>query len=271
MAGLELPNGRWRLAASSHVLLVLLLSGLVAPIGAEPGGGNSGSDDPRGGGGRALNEVTFGFKGGVSIAQHAGIEERSMEYRVTSGWRRGFAGSAFLCFPVTARFGLQTEVGYAQKGSRQDIGVDILEIPTVLNVTYDMDYLEVMNLLRFAWIKGDRCEIYSLAGTGFGLKLRDRYVLRGEVSDGDQVVPLWADADMSEVDLFDYSLVYGTGLDLPLWGRRVLVEYRFTLGWNTLAMPTYAYVPVGEESALIENEPVPLKNQDHLIMIGITF
>jgi hypothetical protein len=30
-------------------------------------------------------------------------------------------------------------------------------------------------------------------------------------------------------------------------------------------------VPVGEESALIENEPVPLKNQDHLIMIGITF
>ncbi|MFZ1946344.1 MAG: porin family protein [bacterium] len=238
-------------------LVALMLIGLVAAVGA----GES----------RALSDLNFGGKIGLSVAQQQGIEERDMEYTVASGWRRGFAASAFICFPVTARFGLQTEVGYAQKGSRQDIGVDTLDLHTVLHVTYNMDYLEVMNLMRFAWLKSDCFEFYSLAGTGFGLKMTDRYRLRGVVTDGEQVVPLWADSDMSEVDLFDYSLVYGTGLALPLWGRTVLVEYRFTLGWNTLGMPTYAYVQVGDESAPVKHEPVPLKNQNHLVLVGITF
>jgi len=220
---------------------------------------------------RALAEIAFGFKAGASLAQHSGTEERDTDYRVSSHWRAGFAASGFLCFQVTPRFGLQQEVGYAQKGSRQDIGVDILDIPTVLDVTYDMDYVEISTLLRFAWLCGERIEIYSLAGSAFSLKVRDHYVLRGEVSDGEEVVPIRADSDMSEVDLFDYSFVYGTGLGLPFLGRWLLVEYRFALSWNTLAMPTYAYVPFVDEWVLIENKPVPLKNQNHLILVGIRF
>jgi hypothetical protein len=51
-----------------------------------------------------------------------------------------------------------------------------------------------------------------------------------------------------------------------------LLEHRFTIGWNTLYMPTYAYVPFGEnEEILIENEPVPLRNQNHLLLMGIHF
>jgi hypothetical protein len=219
----------------------------------------------------ALADFSFGFKGGASLAQHQGIEERDMDYRVSSHWRQGWAASAFLQFPVTQRFGLQQEVGYVQKGSRQDIGVDVLEIPTVLHVAYDMDYVEVSTLFKFAWLQWQRAEIYSLVGTGFGLKVRDHYSLRGEVSDGEQVVPLRADSDMSEVDLFDYSLFYGTGVELPFLGRRVLLEYRFTLGWNMLSMPTYAYVPVGDEWVLVDNPPVPLKNQSHIIQVGIRF
>lgn len=227
-----------------------------------------------GGTGRAdygMADLSFGFKAGPSLSQHAGTEERNAEYKVTSHWRTGYAAGAFLRFAATPRLGLQQEVMYVVKGSRQDIGVDILEIPTVLEVTYDMDYIEIATLLRFAWLRWSRRELYSLAGTALGLKVRDRYVLKGEVTDGEQVVPLWADDDMSEVDIFDYSLVYGTGLQFELGGRRVFVEYRFTMGWNTLAMPTYAYVPLGEDSLLVDNVPVPLKNQNHAILMGISF
>ena len=71
--------------------------------------------------------------------------------------------------------------------------------------------------------------------------------------------------------MFDYSFIYGTGISFSLFGRTLLLEHRFTIGWNTLAMPTYTYVPLGDERILIDNTPVPLKNQNHLIMLGISF
>jgi hypothetical protein len=220
---------------------------------------------------RAVAEVSFGIKAGVSLSQHTGTEERDPEYSVASRWRSGFVASVFAFLPITPRFGIQQELAYVQKGSRQDIGVDILDIPTVLNVTYDMDYIEIPVLLRFAWAMWRGNTVYSFAGTALSLKVRDRYLLAGEIDDGTQTVPLRADADMSEVDMFDYSFVYGLGLELTLSSRKLLLEHRFIIGWNTLAMPTYAYVPFGDDRILIENGAVPLKNQTHLILVGIRF
>jgi hypothetical protein len=214
---------------------------------------------------------SFGFKGGIGLAQHVGTEERDAEYTVSSTWRKGFAAGVFLAFHVTSRFSLQQELLFIQKGSRQNIGVEILEIPTVLQVTYEMDYIEIPVLLRLVWMRWERSEFYGVAGTAMSLKVRDRYRLAGEVTDGEEVIPVWADADMSEVDMFDFSFTYGFGLEFPLLGQKALLEYRFTMGWNTLAMPTYAYVPFGDDEILIDNEAVPLKNQNHAIMVGITF
>ena len=216
-------------------------------------------------------DFEFGFKTGISLAQHVGTEERDAEYTVSSTWRKGFAAGVFLAFPVTSRLSMQQEVLYVQKGSRQDIGVEILDIPTILDVTYEMDYIEIPVLLKFAWLKRNHREFYSFAGTAMSLKVRDRYNLEGEVTDGEEVIPLSADSDMSEVEMFDFSFVYGFGLEFLLFGRTVLAEYRFAMSWNTLAMPTYAYVPFGDEEILVDNEPVPLKNQNHGIIIGITF
>jgi len=64
----------------------------------------------------------------LSLSQHSGIQERDSEYSVSSSWRTGFAAGAFVYLPITSRFGIQQEVFYTQKGSSQDISVDILEI-----------------------------------------------------------------------------------------------------------------------------------------------
>jgi hypothetical protein len=216
-------------------------------------------------------KVSFGFKAGLGLSQHTGTMERDAEYAVSSRWRTGFTAGAFLYLPVTRRFGLQQEVLYVQKGSRQGITVDILDIPTVLDVTYKMDYIEIPVLLRFAWFRSARNMLYSFAGTALAIKVHDRYTLTGAVDDGSERVPISADADMSEVDMFDYSFVYGFGWERVMGRFRLVFEYRFTIGWNTLLVPTYAYVPFGDEELLIDNEPVPLKNQNHCILMGITF
>jgi hypothetical protein len=237
------------------VLLALLL--LAAPSVARDGG---------------WPDISFGFKAGPSLSQHQGTEARDLEYTVGSTMRRSVAGGVFLTLPITRRFYLQQEVLYVRKGSRQDIGVDIFDVPAVLDVTYDMDYIEIPLLLRYHWYLGRKLDFYTLGGFGFGLKINDRYHLGGDVSDGTEVIPLRADSDMSEVDLFDFHLAYGLGLEVPLQGRRLLLEYRFDLSLQQLPLPTYAYVPFGEDDEiLVENDPVPLRNQSHLLLVGIRF
>jgi hypothetical protein len=219
----------------------------------------------------SVASMTFGIKTGVSFGQHYGTEERDSQYEVSSDWRESFAAGAFLGFRVTDRFSLQQELLYVRKGSSQDIGVDILEIPTVLDVTYDMDYIEIPVLLKFTWLRLDQFDLRSLSGFALSLKVHDKYRLRGELDDGTQVVPLRADADMSEVDMFDYSFVYGTELEFNVGNTRLAIEHRYTIGTNKLLMPTYTYVPFEDDQILIDNEPVPLRNQNHLLLLGIRF
>ena len=76
---------------------------------------------------------------------------------------------------------------------------------------------------------------------------------------------------MSEVDLFDFAFTYGVGLEFPLGNNLLLVEYRFDLSIEALPLPTYAYIPFGDEQILVDNEPVPLRNQCHMLMLGIRF
>ena len=218
-----------------------------------------------------LSEFRLGIRAGLNFSQHTGTHERDAEYEVRSEWRDGLTAGFFLYWPVTRRFGLQQEVVYTQKGSRQTIGVEILEIPTELDVTYELDYVELPLLLRFTWLRMDGSALYSLTGTALSLKVRGRYALEGLIDDGDQTVPLRAAGDMSEVDMFDYSFVYGAGWEFEALGALLQLEYRFTVGWNSLSMPTYAYVPFDEEEILIDNEPVPLKNQTHCLTLGICF
>lgn len=206
---------------------------------------------------------------GPSFSQHYGNQERGLEYEVRSGWRNSVTAGVSLYLPVVDRFGLQQEICYVRKGSREAIGVDILEIPTVLDVTYDIDYLEIPALLRFNWTTSGTPTLYSVSGFAMSLRVNERYRLRGAVDDGTQVVPVRADAAMPEIDLFDFGLVYGMGAGFHVAGRALTLEYRFTVGWNRLEMPTYAYVPFGDEEILVENPPVPLRNQSHWVTLGV--
>jgi hypothetical protein len=219
----------------------------------------------------ARRAPTVTVRTGLSISEHYGTKERDPEYDVKSRRRPSAVAGISIHLPVTERFGLQQEVCYVRKGSRQKIGVKILEIPTVIDVTYDLDYIEIPALLRYEWKTSKRPTLYGLSGWALSLRVHDHYGLRGEVSDGTETIPLRAEADMREVSGFDYGFVYGFGSEFGLAGRNLALEYRFTIGWNELGLPTYAYVPFGDEELLIENPAVPLRNQSHWITLGYRF
>lgn len=258
------PNQRFTCRLRCALCILTLLTGLMA---ADVGGASLSESEHDS---SPLSPVSLGLKLGSAFAQHTGTEERDSEYTVDS-WRVGFSGGLFVYWPVTDRFGIQQEFLYAQRGSRESIGVAILDVPTTLDVNYEMDYIELPILLRFTWLRAGSTGVYSLMGTALSLKIRARYTLEGVLDDGEQVVPISADSDMSEVEIFDYSFVYGLGCEFTVAETKLLAEYRFTIGWNQLMMPTYAYVPFGEEELLIENAPVPLKNQTHSLMLGVRF
>ena len=241
--------------AASLVAAVLSLTSLAAR-GEEPA---------------ARRAPTVTVRAGLSVSEHYGTKERDQEYDVKSRRRTSVVAGISLHLPVTERFGLQQEVCYVRKGSRQRIGVEILEVPAVIDVTYDLDYIEIPVLLRFEWRTSRRPTLYGLSGWALALRVHDHYALRGEVSDGTETIPLRADADMREVSGFDYGFVYGFGSEFGLAGRDLALEYRFTIGWNELGLPTYAYVPFGDEEVLIENPVVPLRNQSHWITLGYRF
>ncbi len=255
-----------KLAVPSLALLLLLACTSIkpAPAAATPGEVNPAT---------GLARISVGLKGGLSLTQHQGIDDPRLPYTVDSSWRKGVAAALFLHFPVTDRFGIQQEVVYVQKGSRQTIGVDILDVPASLDVSYELDYLEIPLMTRYVWLRtAGGLDLYSLGGFSFALKLDGRYRLSGFVADETERIDLRADAPMDEVDIFDFALVYATGAEFSLAGRRLLVEYRFSLSLDRLPMPTYAYVPVWDGSELrIDNDPVPLRNQAHAVMLGIRF
>jgi hypothetical protein len=219
----------------------------------------------------ASRAPTVTVRAGLGLSEHYGTKERDQEYDVKSRRRTSAVAGISLHLPVTERLGLQQEVWYVRKGSRQRIGVEILEIPAVIDVTYDLDYIEIPVLFRFEWRPSRRPTLYGLSGWALALRVHDHYALRGEVSDSTQTIPLRADADMREVSGFDYGFVYGFGSEFGLAGLNLSLEYRFTIGWNELDLPTYAYVPFGGEELLIENTPVPLRNQSHWVTLGYHF
>ncbi len=65
---------------------------------------------------------------------------------------------------------------------------------------------------------------------------------------------------MKGLDTFDYSFVYGAGADFKFLKKDFFLEYRMTVGWNTLAMPNSAGA-----------DPVPLRNQDYVFALGMYF
>jgi hypothetical protein len=207
----------------------------------------------------AQTGVRFGVKAGYSMATQYGISPAENTYEVKTDNRNGFAGGVFAYFPVTESVGIQQEFLYAMKGSRQDVTITV---PVNINTLseYDLNYFEMPIILKYKFVNIKNFGIYGSAGIALSLLMNGEYNITSTINMGGPPVIVEESGDMKGLDTFDYSFVYGAGTDFKLLNQDFFIEYRMTVGWNTLAMPNASGA-----------DPVPLRNMDYIFAIGMYF
>jgi hypothetical protein len=208
----------------------------------------------------AQTGVRFGFKGGYSMSTQYGINDPTLPYTVDSHYRHGFAGGIMVYFPLTESFGIQQELLYVTKGSREDIAMTAQPIKT--HTVYNLNYFELPFVFRYTFVKLGDFKIYGSSGFALSILLNGDSKFNGTIDvGGGNIVPLPAESTKLErVDIFDYGFLYGAGLEFDLFNKKCFFDYRFNIGWNTLMMPT----STGQD-------PAPLRNQDYTFNLGFYF
>jgi hypothetical protein len=202
----------------------------------------------------------FGFKAGYNLSLNYGNKASAKIYDVDPNFRHAAGAGVFLYFPITKTFGMQYECLYVMKGSRNSI--DLKEEPIHVDVAYGLDYLEIPIFFRIQIHRFGKVRLFATSGWALSILLKTDYDLTGTVEFNDagtiRIIPISASGDMPDTDIFDYSFLFGGGILFPFANRQCVFEYRFTIGWNVLMLPTYE-----------NQDPVPLRNQSYLFMLSI--
>ncbi len=207
----------------------------------------------------AQTGVKFGFKAGYNIATQYGSKTADISYDVDSESRNGFFGAFFLRFPITDVFSVQQEFMYTQKGSVQNVATTLPPLST--SSEYKIDYFELPIMFRYNFLNIGNVGVYGSSGFALSMLLKGKYTVDGSIDVGGGVkVPIEESGDTDGMDDFDYNFIYGLGLEFDLFNQECFFDYRQTIGWNTLLMPTVQ-----------GGEPAPLRNQTYSLSLGILF
>jgi hypothetical protein len=214
----------------------------------------------------AQTGVRFGLKSGYSLASQYGSPPADNSFIVETSSRNGFAGGVFAYFPITESVGIQQEFLYAMKGSRQDVTISV---PVNINTVsvYNVNYFEMPVVLKYKFVNIKDFGIYGSTGIALSLLMNGDYDITSTVNiAGIPPIISTYSGDMKTLDTFDYSFVYGAGMDFKLLSKDFFVEYRMTVGWNILQMPNVPAVPPAPAAP-----PVPLRNMDYIFAVGMYF
>ena len=220
----------------------------------------------------AQTPISWGAKLGFNLSQHYGTKDQQQGYSVKTGLRPGVTGGAYLDLEILPNFSLGYELLYSMKGSAETIGISSMEIdevmeelpkPAEMKVKYYLDYMEVPILLKVKVLDKPGYGITALTGTAMALKIKGYHTLKGTVyflnGNDYSLINISEESKLAGVNMFDYSFIYGGMLQLKT-KIPLNIEYRFTLGWDYLSLPTYEFF-----------EPVQLRNQTYSLILSSQF
>ncbi len=220
----------------------------------------------------SLAGLDYGVKAGLNIATHYGTKDQASDYEVHSRVRTGAIAGLYLDLKAAGNLSLGYELLYSMKGSNQTIKIKSIEIdgvmenlskPAVMNVLYYMEYIEVPVLMKLAVIEAPGFRLSAITGTAMSLKIHGSHELDGKLYFPDNgsftEIPIREKSDLKDVNMFDFSFVYGGKIEFKSM-YDLFLEYRFTLGWDYLMLPTYADFP-----------GVELRNQTYSLLLGARF
>ena len=150
----------------------------------------------------AQTGVRFGLKNGYSLATQYGITPADDTYMVDTDSRNGFAGGVFAYFPITESVGIQQELLYAMKGSRQNV-----TIPGPVNINtvseYNLNYFEMPIIIKYKFVNIKNFGIYGSTGIALSLLMNGEYHITSTINMGGPPTILKESGDMKGLDTFD--------------------------------------------------------------------
>ncbi len=201
----------------------------------------------------------YGFRLGYNMGTQYGNSHVDIEYDVNSSVRHGFAGGLIVRFPITDFFSIQQEFIYSQKGSNQE--VLILKPAVNAKLNYRLDYFELPVMFRYTIVNIKNFELYASSGFVFSILLKGKHEVNGNVFISEDLqMEINESGNAEGVDGFDYSFIYGLGCKFPILEQDCFFEYRQTIGWNILMMPTMDGI-----------DAAPLRNMTYALSVGILF
>lgn len=199
-------------------------------------------------------DVRFGLKAGMTVAEHWSMEEKGGEgYSVNSGSLSGLHGGLLALFRLSPHFHIQSEILFIKKGSSQDVTLDAVPIGT-LSVAYSLNYLEIPVLLKTFFLSDEKAvSPYTAAGPYFSYLVDSRYEVNNAFLGR-------LEQDITGLKKTDVGVVFGTGLKVRGPKLHFSLNYRFSLGFIDLNLPTGPGFP-----------SIALKNQGHMIFLEVYF
>lgn len=220
----------------------------------------------------ATTKLEWGPKLGFNLAQHYGTKDQEQDYEVKTSLRPGINAGVFLDMIILPNLSLGYELLYSMKGSNETITINSMEIdgvtedlprPATMKVQYYLDYIELPVLLKVKLADRPAFALTAISGTAMGLKVKGHHKLDGTVyfpdEDGFSIINIKEESKLAGVNMFDFSFVYGGTLELKT-KLPLSLDYRFTLGWDYLSLPTYQFF-----------EPVLLRNQTYSLGLSTRF
>jgi hypothetical protein len=208
---------------------------------------------------------------GYILSQHYGTKDQADSYSVKTGIRNGIVAGLDFRLPISDRLSLQYEFCYANRGSTQEIKVlkldnEVLPKPAEMNVKYYLDYIDFPVLCNYKVFSSDKLSLSVVSGISMALKVNGKYELDGFVylpdSGGYSEIPIHDKSKLKDVNMFDFGMIYGGELAFFIRKLPLIASYRFTIGWDYIALPTY-------ESGNFA--PVDLRNQSYSLALSIPF
>ena len=202
----------------------------------------------------AVERPTFGVKGGPNFVW---MSARG------SGSKINFTGGAFVSYPMTPRWSIQTEINYYQQGGDFISYSDRWDL--LLKSSLSLDYLGIPLLVKYTLPKGKNLTPSFYSGPSLLITVDDNAVLETDYG--------LLDADILNAKTTYWAWVFGGSLSLPVSSVSLILDGRLTLGLQNFLGSSKELVNPETEVNLLDPDGNPLSLKHHSITIsaGVAF
>jgi hypothetical protein len=231
--------------------------------------------------GRSEAQFYLGTKGGLGISNHWSTEEKGEGYKVESGSKTGGSIGVLAGFQISRYFTVQGEILYTQKGSKQDVTIKDFPPPLgdigAIKLIYQLDYVEVPLILKTYPLRLETIKPYTTIGPYLAFLTGDQYQFENSKLEEEVGKPFGTELegtkDIAGIKETDYGIVFGTGVEYQLYDLRFSFDYRYTMGFVDLTLPTR---PVGQwpQQIPLSSDAFPdidLRNNCHMFILGVLY